>query len=575
VERKFQKLFVLALALAVRAVSAETADVVLFNGKVLTVDPSFSVQAAVAIKDGKILAVGGPEIERRFKAAKRIDLQGRMLLPGFIDAHLHLFGISHRQIEPDKAQSIVQLKAMVAAKAKILGPDEWITGYGWDEAHFTEKRVPTRRDLDEAAPRNPVVLIRAGSHSVVGNSAAFRLAGINATTPEPAGGLIERNAEGDPTGVIRERNDLLLRLVPEDSFAQMKDSYISSLRGLLQLGITSYMEALSNIDDEPVGRGGLAPGSPHPPSLLATSHSWKQLRSLYQEMGAELPRATLYIAYPGADRLKAFPLHTGYGDDQIKLGPIGETPYDGGFTGPTALTKSDYKGQPGFRGKSFMTPAELAEMVETSAALGWQLGIHAIGDAAIEAVSSAYHDVLQAHPKADHRWFLAHFTMLPSDATMDMLARDQVYAAAQPNFLYNLEARYEALLEGPQLQHINPVATPLKHGVRLAFSSDNLPIGPMVGLYVAVTRKGSDGKVFGADEAVSREEAIKLYTLEAARLAWDENKKGSIEVGKFADLIVVDHDLMAVPAEQFLSTKVELTMIGGKIVFKDAHFSRD
>jgi hypothetical protein len=495
-------------------------------------------------------------------------------MPGFVDTHVHLFGMSHRQIEPDKVQSIVELRAMVAAKAKMLGPNEWITGYGWDEAHFAERRVPTRRDLDEASPRNPVVLIRAGSHSVVGNSAALKLAGIVAATHEPAGGVIERDAKGEPTGIIRERNDLLLGLVPDDSFAQMKESYIASLQRLLQLGITSYMEALSNIDDEPVGQGGLPPGSPHAPSLIASPHSWKELRSLYQEAGATLPRATLYIAYPGADRLKAFPYHTGYGNDQIKLGPIGETPYDGGFTGPTAFTKNDYKGQPGFRGKTFMTPAELAQMVETSAALGWQLGIHAIGDAAIEAVSAAYHDALRNHPKADHRWFLAHFTMLPSDATMDMLARDGVFAAAQPNFLYNLEARYEALLDGPELQHINPVATPLKHGVKLAFSSDNLPIGPMVGLYVAVTRKGPDGKVFGPEEAISREEAIKLYTIDAARLAWDENKKGSIEVGKFADLIVLDHDLMAVPAKQLLDTKVELTMVGGTIVFDD-NFSRN
>jgi predicted amidohydrolase YtcJ len=544
----------------------------LFNGKVVTVDQTFSTKSAVAIKDGKILAVGGAELASRYKAAVRIDLKGRMMMPGFIDTHLHLFGLSHRQIEPDKAQSISELKAMVEAKAAALGPGEWITGYGWDEARFAEKRVPSRRDLDEAARQNPVVLTRAGSHSVVGNSLAFKLAGISAATPEPAGGVIERDAQGEPSGIIRERNDLLAGLVPKDSFALMRESYIQSLHRLLELGITSYMEALSNIDDEPVGQGGLPPASPHRPSLIATPHSWKELRSLYEETGATLPRVTLYIAYPGADRLKAFPYHTGYGNDHIKLGPIGETPYDGGFTGPTALTKEDYKGQPGFRGKTFMTPAELKDMVETSAALGWQLGIHAIGDAAIETVSRVYHEVLQAHPKQDHRWFLAHFTMLPSEATMVMLGRDEVYAAAQPNFLYNLEGRYEALLDGPRLQHINPVATPLRHGVKLAFGSDNLPIGPMVGLYVAVTRKGPDGKVFGAEEAIGREEAIQLYTANAARLAWDEKKKGSIEAGKFADLIVLDHDLLTVPAEQILDTKVELTVVGGKVVYQDPHF---
>jgi len=229
----------------------------------------------------------------------------------------------------------------------------------------------------------------------------------------------------------------------------------------------------------------------------------------------------------------------------------------------------------GFRGKAFMTPAAAKEMVETAAALGWQIGIHAIGDAAIETMSGIYHDVLQEHPRPDHRWFLAHFTMIPSEATMDMLSRDGIYALAQPNFLYSLEDRYESTLDGYRLQHINPVATPLRHGVRMAFGSDNLPIGPMVGLYVAVTRRGADGKVFGDEEAVSREEALRLYTLDAARLAWDETKKGSIEPGKFADLVVLDRDLLVVPAQQILDTKVELTILSGKIVFRGAHYRSD
>lgn len=547
--------------------SAERADLVLYNGKIVTVDKRFSIQSAVAIKGGKILAVGGPSLIKHYHSARSIDLHGQELLPGFIDAHVHLFGLSNRQIEPEKATSISDLQAMLAAKAKILGPGEWITGYGWDEAHFAEKRVPTRADLDQAAPLNPVVLTRAGSHSVVGNSAAFKLAGITAASGEPAGGIIERDSSGEPSGIIRERNDLLTSLAPAASFEEMKPSYLKSLEALLALGITSYMEARTEIDDEPAGKGGLASGAKPTPSLVPP-HSWKEIRSLYATDGDRLPRATLYIEYPGAERLKVFPYHTGYGDEHVKLGPIGETPYDGGFTGPTALTKEDYKGQPGFRGRAFMTPEAAKEMVATSAALGWQLGIHAIGDAAIETMAGVYHDVLMNHPLKDHRWFLAHFTMLPSEATMDMLARDGVWATAQPNFLYTLEGRYEALLDGARLEHINPVATPLKHGVKLGFSSDNLPIGPMVGLYVAISRTGPDGRIFGLEEAVSREEAIRLYTIDAAKLAWDETKKGSIEPGKFADLILLDHDLLTVPVHDILNTKVELTMVGGNIVYE-------
>jgi len=177
-------------------------------------------------------------------------------MPGFIDTHLHLFGLSHRAIEPDKAGSIADLQRMVAEKARHLGPGEWITGYGWDEARLTEKCVPTRADLDVAALENPVVLIRAGSHSVVGNSEAFKRAGITKATPDPRGGLIERGANGEPSGIIRERNDLLTALVPPDSFEQLRLSYMESLHHMLELGITSFMEALTSIDDEPYGKGG-------------------------------------------------------------------------------------------------------------------------------------------------------------------------------------------------------------------------------------------------------------------------------------------------------------------------------
>lgn len=556
-----------APTVAVPASAAKPADLILFNGKVVTVDRAFSIRSAVVIKDGRILAVGGSELLKAYRAPRRIDLAGRMLMPGFIDTHLHLFGLSHRQIEPDKARSIADIRTMVTAKAHVLGPGQWVTGYGWDEAQLAEHRVLTRADLDAAAPDNPVVLTRAGSHSIVANSRAFALAHIDATTPDPPTGLIERDSAGRPTGIIRERTDLILSLVPPDTAEQMRPSYVASLKALLPLGVTSFMEALTNIDDEPYGKGGAAPGERKANPIAG--HSWRDFQAIYALYGEELPRIACYIFYPGPERLKAFPYHTGYGNDRIKLGPIGEMPgYDGGFTGPTAFTKQDYKGLPGFRGRAMLTPASAQAMVDDAASHGWQLGIHAIGDAAIEQMAQVYDRALKAHPKRDHRWFLAHLTMLPSDATLDMLARDHVAAAVQPNFLYALEGRYEQTLDGRRLEHINPLATPIAHGVRLAFGSDNLPIGPLVGLHGAITRKGPDGKVFGADEAVSRRQAIRLYTRDAAYLTWDEAKKGSIEPGKFADMIVLDRDLLTVPAAEILDTRILTTIIGGKIVYQ-------
>lgn len=562
---KTARLLALALAaLPLQALAAPAqADLLFINGKVLTVDKDFAIRSAVAVKDGKIAAVGGPELAKDWQAARTVDLKGRTLMPGFIDAHLHMKGLSHRSIEPDKAKSIAELGAMVVAKAKELGPGEWVAGSGWDEALLAEKRNPTRADLDRIAPDNPVVLVRAGAHSVVANSLALKLAGIDDKTPDPDGGLIEHGPDGQLNGMIRERMDIVLKFVPADSPAQMRPSYISALKDLLRLGITSYMEAWTTIDDEPVEQGGLAGGGGNG----VRGHTFKQLAAIYADEGENLPRGTLYIMYPGAERLRKFPHHTGYGDDRLKLGPIGESAYDGGFTGPTARTSKDYKGQPGFRGTTFMSEAALQEMVETSAALGWQLGIHAIGDEAIDTVAQAYHNALAAKPKADHRWFISHFTMLPTEQTMKTMAADGVWTTAQPNFTYNLEGRYLSVLDGERLDHINPMATPINLGVNVVMSSDNLPIGPMVGLYSAVTRKGMTGHQFALSEAITREQAIRLYTAKAAAVAWDETKKGTIEPGKFADLIVLDKDPLTVPAEQLLQTQVDQTYVGGKLVW--------
>ena len=537
------------------------ADLIVFNGKVVTVDDQFSIKSALAVKDGKIVAVGGPEIARDYQALVRIDLKGRPLLPGFIDTHVHLEGMSPREIDMKQAKSIADIQRLIREKAKQLGPREWITGFGWSEYELAEQRRPLRADLDSAAPDNPVALWRAGLHSIVGNSAALKLVNITSTTPDPEHGVIERDEKGEPNGVIRERADIFRKLVPADDQEALKPSYLTSLKGLLKLGITSFFEAITLIDAEPVGAGGT--GKP----VEAGRHTYKTLRELYSQMGDQLPRATLYIGYPGAERLRAFPHKTGDGDDRLKLGPIGETPYDGGFTGPTAYTIEDYKGQPGFRGTALMSEAALQEMIDTSASLGWQLGIHAIGDKAIVTVADTYARALKKYPKQDARWYLAHLTMIPPASTLDLMAINRIFAAVQPNFLYSVEGRYLETLEGYRLEHINPITSAIEHGVFLAFSSDNLPIGPMVGLYAAVTRKGMSGKVYGKEEAVSIKGAIRMYTRAGAYLSWDETKKGSLEPGKLADMIVLDRDPLTIEPAELLKANVDLTIIGGKVVY--------
>jgi len=547
------------------AQAADKADLILYNGKVVTVDQSFSIKSAVAVKDGKILAVGGDEVTKNYEAPKKVDLKGRTLIPGFTDTHVHPMSLSPRAIEPTKASSIVEIQAQLRAKAKELGPGQWITGYGWDEALLTEKRNITSKDLDVATPNNPVVLTRAGSHSSVGNSLAMKAAGITRTTEDPKSGMIEHYADGEPNGIVRERNDLYGKLVPRDTWAQMKPGYVKNLKSFFSLGITSLQSATGSLDDEPVGKGGIAnPGA---------NLTFKR----FQEIAAEhdIPRIAMYTSYPGAERLKQYPHQSGYGDIKVRLGPIGENPVDGGFTGPTAWTLADYKGQPGFRGKGRYTDAELQDMVDTAASLGWQMGLHAIGDAAIQQTVIAYDKSLAKYPGVTHkgdnrRWFTDHFTIMPPDATMALMAKNKIMIAAQPNFGWNLAERYVETLDDWRLTHNNPVKTPAKKfGLFVTFGSDNLPIDPRVGLYFAVARRGPDGVQRGfAEEAVSREDAIRMYTANGPYLSWEESLKGTLEPGKLADFVVIDRDPLTIPEKELLTMNFDQTYLGGKLVYE-------
>lgn len=209
------------------------ADLILCCGKVLTVDSAFSVKSALAVKDGRIIAVGGAEIPQQYSAPRMIDLKGRVLMPGFMDTHVHLIPGGRRDLDLREVNSIAQLQDAVRRKAQELGPGAWITGEGWDEARFTERRNPVRADLDAAAPRNPVYLTRAGGHSIVANSKALEIAGLTRNTPDPEGGLIEHNASGEPNGIVRERYDLFTAKIPDLTWQELRPSYIARLKDLL------------------------------------------------------------------------------------------------------------------------------------------------------------------------------------------------------------------------------------------------------------------------------------------------------------------------------------------------------
>jgi len=525
------------------ASQAQEVDLVVYNGTILVLDEKHSTATAMAVTGNRIFELGDAELKSRYPNATHLDLNGKTVMPGFNDTHVHISGKAKRYIDLTKVTSIAEIRALVTAKSKALAPGEWITGYGWSEDELDESRRPSIQDLDAAAPNNPTMLTRAGAHSAVFSSEAFRQANIDANTPEPDGGTIERDANGRLNGIIRERHEELVgKLVPIAANEELRPSLKSELQNLFALGITSITEAMTTIDYYP---------------------QWQQL---YNDNPGQLPRAAVQVAYEDPQAMSKFRLKTLQSNDFLRIGAI-KIFADGGFTGPAAYTKRPYKGEDEYRGKLNMSRTELRAKIRQAHRDGWQLGIHAIGDAAIELVVVYLVEALNDMPRENHRHYLNHFTIMPSNQTMADMAANGIAITQQPNFAYTLEGRYSEYLDGDRLQHNNPMATPMAHGIHVAMSSDILPLGPWVGIYTATTRKGMSGQVYGQEERISRIDALRAYTSKGAYLTRDEHQKGTLIPGMLADFIVLPANPLNVSDDELLQLKVEQVFLGGQEVY--------
>ena len=522
---------------------AAQVDLILTNAKIITVDDNFSIQNTVAVDEGLIVATGGVSLLDKYQSELTVDLEGKTLMPGFIDSHTHIRGRPQRYIELGDVGSIAEIQSLIRAKAEELGDGEWITGYGWSEDELIEDRRPARQDLDEAAPGNPVTLTRAGGHSAVVSTLALTLADITNTTPDPEGGVIERDQNGAATGIIRERQNIVGRLVPDSTYDELLASLEINLNALLSKGITSITDASK---------------APREYAM------WEQL---YATATLPLPRSAIQFQWFDTEAIAEVKSRVASGTDFLKIGPI-KVFADGGFTGPAAYTLEPYVDQGDYRGYLNMPENDLIAHLNEIHDAGWQMGIHAIGDAAIVLVVNTLADALERNPREDHRHYLNHFSMRPPDLTMELMAEHDIHITQQPNFTYTLEGRYAANLDGWRLDHNNPLRSPMDHGITVAISSDILPIGPMVGLYAAVTRKGMSGQVYGPDETITIEEAIRAYTLTGAYLNFEEELKGSLEPGKFADMIVLSNDILTIDPGRFMDIEVEQTYVNGKLVYE-------
>ena len=520
------------------------ADLILSNGKVVSVDEEFSIHSTIVVSDGKVVELGDASLLDKYEAVTVRDLDGKTLIPGFIDSHTHISGDPQRYINLSEITSIAEMQDLIRAKAEELGAGEWITGYGWSEDELAEGRKPLRGDLDIAAPRNPVTLTRAGGHSAVVSTSALGLAEINNNTPDPEGGVIERDENGVANGIIRERQNIVGRLVPDSTYEELLASLEINLGNLLAKGITSITDASTAPDEYAM---------------------WEEL---YAKPDVKLPRSAVQFQWFDPEGISEVKERVGDGNEFLRIGPI-KVFADGGFTGPAAFTKEPYLNQGDYRGYLNMPAEELVAHINEIHDAGWQMGVHAIGDAAIELVVDTLADAFTRNPREDHRTYLNHFSMRPSDETMETMAEHGIHITQQPNFTYTLEGRYVANLDGWRLEHNNPLRSPMDHGIHVAISSDILPIGPLVGIYAAVTRKGMSGRVFGADEAISIEEAIAGYTIKGAYLGFEEDIKGSLEPGKLADMVVLSDDILTIDPEEIMDIEIEQTYVGGELVYQN------
>ena len=528
----------------------ESADLLLHSGKIFSADQLLSTYSAVAIRDDRVVALGWGELGERYEAERIIDLDGRLVVPGFIDTHIHISGDPERWVDLSGLENLAELKARVTRKAEQIGSGEWITGYGWSEDELVEQRRPLRWDLDDAAPANPVVLTRAGGHSSVASTLALEAAGLTPESLVPLGAIIEVDDQGRMNGVLREgAQGLVSRLVPDPTANELRGSFVQNLRDLLELGVTSIIQA--GVD----------------------AQRFAQWEEVYGEFRGQLPRAAVQVRIRGpVDRaieaLNQFGRKTGDGDEWFRVGPA-KFFVDGGYTGAAAWTLEPYKGQPGYFGTGALIDASgMYQLSKATHDMGWQMGFHTIGDAAIKMTVDAWARVLEESPRLNHRHYLNHFTVRPPIETMQKMATHNIHVAQQPNFTYTLEGRYREHLEGERYQTNNPLRSPMSHGVFVALGSDILPIGPMVGLYAAVTRQGMSGAIVGPGEALTMPEAIAGYTRLAAHLTFEESIKGSLEVGKLADMVVLSQDLLTIDPAQTMNTEVDLTILGGRVVFE-------
>ena len=550
-------------------------DLIVHSGLVFTANKTYDVVEAVAVRQGWIVAVGSDRqiLDLASDNTRVLDLQGHTMLPGFNDNHIHL-GRGRGGLQEWKgglisavpewirgAIRIDELKEVIRRKAANTPPGDWIVG-ALSREIWPNQVLPTRRDLDEGTLVHPVVLTR-GPHTTVLNSKALELSKIDRSTPSPEGGEVGKDENGEPNGRLYDAAKRLISgSAPSGTRGPVSDEEAvrnmrQRLRDLAGMGVTS------------VNIAGMRP------------RDFRVVQALYERYGEELPRATMQVRLsPGFDsyddpkegveaamaELEGIGFVTGFGDHRLKVGAI-KMSIDGGLSAPAFWSLSPYESQPHFYGV-IRIPAETFHPVARRAhELGWQLGIHTIGDGAARMVVDQLERILEELPREDHRHYLHHVTVKPPAETLEKMARLGIGVASQPSFTVGLGSYAIEALSGEPEACMNPTKSLLDAGVWVSWGSDGAPYGPRVTLWTGITRKGWDDQVYGEVERVTREEAVRLHTWAPAYQNFDEDIKGTIEVGKLADFVVLGEDLFSIEADRIRYLPILRTIVGGREIY--------
>ena len=557
IDRRAAALFVCLLAACATKPPSVPPDLVLYNGKIVTVDPSFSIAQAVAIGSGRFVAVGTNDAVRQTAgpATRQMDLGGRTVIPGLMDGHLHNAG-GGPGVDLSRVRSIDDLFAAVEARATNAAPGELIVSNSdWHEAQLREKRLPQLKELDRVAPRNPVVLVRGG-HEYIINSAAAKRWNITRDTQSPPGGEIGREPDGELNGELVDTARNLVQLPPPPKLTP--EAIERQLRLLNTVGLTSVR----------------IPGSFQFGGDQVTAYR------MFQQLKAE-GRLTLRVNYlmrifdfSSVDKVRAliasWNIRPDEGDEWVRIGGM-KTLVDGGFEGGHMREPyAEPYGRGGkFKGIEVVPRSQYVPVVLELNRLGWRVATHAVGDAAVDEVLDAYEAADRERSIKDKRWTIEHYFIARPDQFarvralgLAISAQDHLYLAAPSVAKYWGRERAE---------QVTPMRTFLDQGFLVAGGTDSpvIPYNPFWAMYHFITRDTISDGVYGANQRISREEALRVYTINNARLTFEESQKGSIEPGKLADLVVLSADYLTVPEKDIESLKALATMVGGRFVYMD------